>query len=95
MKILLNNDKFFYSELIILQAGVINVTNIIRPQPQPQLPERPCLPPRPRAMEPRNDEDSPPLLTTSPQETYQASTAIYEEIKDDIVRRRKLIIVNC
>lgn len=48
------------------------------------LPERPCLPPRPKAMDPRSEENSPPAAI-SPQEIYQASSAIYEEIKDDIV----------
>lgn len=63
------------------------MNDLIRPsQPQPQLPERPCLPPRPKAMDPRPDQTSPPTQSPSPQqETYQAPSAIYEEIQDDIV----------
>lgn len=54
-------------------------------QPQPQLPERPCLPPRPKAMEPRPDQITPPDQSPQPIETYQAPSAIYEEIQEDIV----------
>lgn len=54
------------------------------------------MPPRPKAMEPKTEQISPPSfqqpismqqpLQPTPVETYQASSAIYEEIKDDIVR---------
>lgn len=90
-------------------AGVVDVTQIIRPQQQhssaqdgPVLPARPCLPPRPKPMEPKNEEKiSPPtslpiqpmqILKPTPIETYQATSAIYEEIKDDIVSLLILII---
>lgn len=71
----------------------MNVHSLIRPtQAQPQLPERPCLPPRPKAMEPRAEQVSPPAQQAQQyiQETYQAPSAIYEEIQenptqDDIV----------
>lgn len=53
------------------------------------------MPPRPKAMEPKTEQQiSPPSSQTlsmqqplqpTPVETYQASSAIYEEIKDDIV----------
>lgn len=74
-------------ECPLLQAGVVNVNDLIRSsQPQPQLPERPCLPPRPKAMEQRPEQISPPSQQPTPQtETYQAPSAIYEEIQDDIV----------
>lgn len=56
-------------------------------QPQPQLPDRPCLPPRPKAMEPRPEQISPPSPQQPSQqnETYQAPSAIYEEIQEDVV----------
>lgn len=66
-------------------------------QDGPQLPARPCLPPRPKQpMESKYEEQkiSPPtslpiqpmqILQPTPIETYQATSAIYEEIKDDIV----------
>lgn len=84
-------------------AGVIDVSQIIRPQPGtysnstiqegPQFPARPCLPPRPRAMESKFEKDqitSPltqEILQPSPAETYHvsSSSAIYEEIKDEVV----------
>lgn len=70
------------------------MSDIIRPQPQ--LPERPCLPPRPKPMEPLRPEQFSPPGQQQPQqqqqrspeqitETYQAPSAIYEEIQDDIV----------
>lgn len=65
---------------------MININDLMRSsQPQPQLPERPCLPPRPKAMEPRADQISPPGQQQQQQEAYQATSAIYEEIQEDIV----------
>lgn len=64
----------------------MNVSNLIRPaQAQPQLPDRPCLPPRPKAMEPRADRNSPPDQQDF-QETYQAPSAIYEEIQENPIQ---------
>ncbi len=75
------------------------MSQIIRPQAVssaaqegPILPARPCLPPRPKPMEPKVEQKvSPPgpmqqPIQPTPADTYQASSAIYEEIKDDIVR---------
>lgn len=75
------------SNFLTFQAGVLNMNDLIRSsQPQPQLPERPCLPPRPKAMEPRPEQMSPPEQKSPQQiETYQAPSAIYEEIQEDIV----------
>ncbi|KAG5671456.1 hypothetical protein PVAND_001652 [Polypedilum vanderplanki] len=75
------------------QAGIIDVSQIIRPQQQQQQPpERPSLPPRPaipqRPEMKTEQKTSPPSQETpkqSPLETtYQAPSAIYEEINDDI-----------
>lgn len=78
------------------------MSQIIRPQSSSQegpiLPARPCLPPRPKPMEPMMSEQqiSPPsqqpismqqpLQPTPTIDTYQS--AIYEEIKDDIVSKK-------
>lgn len=70
---------------------------------QPQIPERPSLPPRPKPFEVKVEQKTSPVSPpqqailipqqvplipqqVEPQnETYQAPSAIYEEIKDDIV----------
>lgn len=67
------------------RAGIVNVSDIIRPQPQ--LPDRPCLPPRPKAME----IPLPSAMERVNDDTnYQAPSAIYEEIQDDIVSEIEL-----
>jgi hypothetical protein len=85
------------------------MSQFTRPQPPSQqasamvmegpiLPARPCLPPRPKPIEPKNEQQqiSPPSSQPSPMqeplqptpiEVYQATSAIYEEIKDDVVSK--------
>ena len=81
---------------IFFKAGVVDVSQIIRSS-QPQIPERPTIPRRPQNFEPKVETQ----CVISPDSTktdiiqqqndaqndaqYQAPSAIYEEIKDDIV----------
>ena len=65
------------------------MSQIIRPSSgsQPQIPERPSIPRRPKNFD--SKADAPSYVQqhneNSQIETYQAPSAIYEEIKDDIV----------
>lgn len=59
---------------------------------QPQIPERPSIPRRPKNIESKIDTQDDISPDSSKQanlqqqnEAYQAPSAIYEEIKDDIV----------
>ncbi|XP_070494185.1 uncharacterized protein [Chironomus tepperi] len=76
------------------QAGVVDVSQIIRTSSsnsQPQIPERPSIPRRPKNLESKiethcaiSPDSSKQLNILQHNDAYQAPSAIYEEIRDDI-----------
>lgn len=74
----------------------MDVSQIIRSSSsisQPQIPERPSIPRRPKNFESKVDTqdnispDSNNGILQQQNEAYQVPSAIYEEIKDDIVSK--------